>query len=80
MDESVYVCELSDNSDVNIEDGWNTEYEMNEREPVDTDPVPNEIPENETFELRHDKTNKMTVRLVKIQISLGIRLRCALNG
>ena len=28
---------------------------------------------NNTFESRHDKTNKMTVRPAKTQISLGIR-------
>ena len=38
-----------------------------------------------TNERQHDKTNKMTVRPVKTQISLGIRqsdqsLHCALSG
>ena len=36
-------------------------------------PVKDLFKKNNTFEPRHDKTNKMSVRPVKTQISLGIR-------
>ena len=35
--------------------------------------VPRKLPKHDPFEPRHDKTNEVTVRPAKTQISLGIR-------